>query len=185
MLTRDQAWEILLAQNPDSSLKNHSLMTEAVLRGLARRFGQDADLWGIAGLLHDVDFSHTKENPARHGLMAMDILGDGLPPEALAAIRAHNSEYTGQEPKTQFDYALRCGESVTGLVAANALVRPEGMTGMQPKSLKKKMKEKAFAANVDRERIMDFEKLDLESSEFFQIAIDAVASVAPEVGLEK
>lgn len=183
MISREAALDLLKAQQPDMHLLNHSLQTEAVMRGLAARFGEDAGLWGLAGLLHDVDFSHTKETPEKHGLMAMDILGDALPEEALHAVKAHNSEYTGCTPVSRLDFALRAGESVTGLVSANALVRPEGMAGMKPKSLKKKMKEKAFAANVDRERIREFEKIGLEDGEFFQIAIDAIAPIAAETGL--
>jgi predicted hydrolase (HD superfamily) len=88
-------------------------------------------------------------------------------------------------PQSAFDYALRCGETVTGLIHANALVRPEGMDGMKPKSLKKKMKEKAFAANINRDNIRECEKIGLDQGEFFQIAIDAIAPLAPEVGLVK
>ncbi len=185
MLSRDKALELLHSMNPDEHLVHHALETEAVLRGLADRLGQDPELWGIAGLLHDVDFPATKETPEQHGVMALEILGDSLPPEAVHAIQAHNSEHTGVEPVNGFDYAMRAGESVTGLIAANALVRPGGMEGMKPKSLKKKMKEKAFAANVDRERIRDCEKMGLDMDEFFQIAIDAIAPIADQVGLAK
>ncbi len=185
MLTRENALELLKAQNPDPALVNHSLASEAVMRGLAERFEEDVELWGVVGLLHDVDFAHTKETPERHGLMAMDIIGDKLPEEALYAIRAHNTEYTAVEPKSKMDYALRCGESVTGLVAANALVRPDGIAGMKAKSLKKKMKEKAFAANVDRERIRECDQIGLELGEFFDIAIAAMTTEASVLGLEK
>jgi uncharacterized protein len=184
MISRDAALELLKAQQPDTHLLNHSLQSEAVMRGLAAHFNEDAELWGLTGLLHDVDFSHTKETPDNHGLMAMDILGDNLPEEALHAIKAHNSEYTNCTPESRLDYALRAAESVTGLVSANALVRPEGMSGMKPKSLKKKMKEKAFAANVDRDRIREFEKIEVEAGEFFQIAIDAISPIATETGLK-
>lgn len=183
MITRDQALVLLKEQNPDPHLLNHALQSEAVMRGLAERLDQDQELWSITGLLHDVDFPHTKDAMDKHGLMAMDILGDALPEEALYAIKAHNTEGTGVEPRSDLDWALRAGESVTGLVAANALVRPSGMEGMQPKSLKKKMKEKAFAANVDRERIREFEKIGLEQAEFFQIAIDSMAAIKDQVGL--
>ncbi|MGE4296882.1 MAG: HD domain-containing protein [Desulfovibrionaceae bacterium] len=183
MITRDDAIALLKAQNPDDHLVCHALESEAVMRGLASTLGEDAELWGLAGLLHDVDFPHTKDSPETHGLMAMGILGDALPETALTAIKAHNAEYTRVAPSSRFDYALRAAESVTGLVHANALVRPEGMAGMAPKSLKKKMKEKAFAANVDRERIREYEHLGMEATAFFQVAIDAIAAVAPQVGL--
>ncbi len=183
MIDREQALALLTSFSPDQHLVNHAVETEAVMRGLAGKLGQDPDLWGIAGLLHDVDFPMTKDAPARHGLMAMDILTGKLPDEALQAIRAHNAEHTGQTPETNFDFALRAAESATGLVSANAMVRPERMRGMKPKSLKKKMKEKAFAANVDRGRILECEKLGLELGDFFQVAIDAFEPIAADVGL--
>lgn len=185
MLTRELALDLLDAQNPDMALRTHSLASEAVMRGLARHFEEDVELWGLTGLLHDVDFSHTKDTPERHGLMAMDILTGKLPEQALYAIRAHNTEYTGVEPENRLDFALRCAESVTGLVAANALVRPDGIRGMSAKSLKKKMKEKAFAANVNRERIRECEKIGLELGAFFDIAVAAMTAEAAILALEK
>lgn len=185
MLTRDEALAIFQAQSPDKALFSHCLASEAVMERLADHFGEDKTLWGISGLLHDVDFPHTRETPDKHGVMAMDILENKLPPEALHAIQAHNGEYTGVAAESRLDFALRAAESVTGLVSANALVRPEGMNGMKPKSLKKKMKEKAFAANVDRERIKDCEKIDLDLGTFFGLAIEAMAARAEELGLVK
>ncbi|MBI4705969.1 MAG: HD domain-containing protein [Deltaproteobacteria bacterium] len=162
---------------------SRALEAEAIMRGLARRLGRDEELWGLTGLLHDVDYPHTKEDPARHGLVAMDLLEGKLPQDGLHAVRAHNAERTGTAAETELDFALRCAESVTGLVVANALVRPTRMAGMTPKSLKKKMKEKAFAANVDRQRIAEHEKIGIELGEFLQIAIAAVSGVADRVGL--
>ncbi len=185
MLSRDEALALLKAQNPDHALYTHSLASEAVMRGLAAHFGEDAELWGLAGLLHDVDFPHTKDNPSRHGVMALEIIGDGLPPDLLHAIQAHNEEHTHVAAASRLDFALRCAESSTGLIAANALVRPDGINGMKAKSLKKKMKEKAFAANVDRERIRDCEKIDLDLGAFFDLAVAAMAPIAEELGLVK
>ncbi len=185
MIERHEALELLDAQNPDQGLRTHSLASEAVMRGLAEHFNEDAELWGLVGLLHDVDFAHTKDTPEQHGLMAMDILGRRLPDQALHAIRAHNTEYTGVEPAGRLDFALRCAESVTGLVAANALVRPDGIRGMSAKSLKKKMKEKAFAANVNRDRIRECDKIGLELGAFFDIAVAAMSTEAATLGLEK
>lgn len=185
MLTREQALELLQnAMGHDESLRNHSLQTEAVMRGLAAHLGEDSELWGITGLLHDLDFPKTKSAPERHGLDAAEQLAGQLPEDAIHAIQAHN-EMNGVTPENSFDYALRCGETVTGLVAANALVRPDGMSGMKPKSLKKKMKDKAFARNVNREIIQECDKLGLELGDFLQIAIDRMTEVAPEVGLAK
>ena len=141
MITRDDALALLAASKPEPHLLHHALETEAIMRGLARRLGRDEELWGLTGLLHDLDFPRTKDTPERHGLEAMAALEGKLPAEALHAIRAHNGERTGTAPETELDYALRSAETVTGRVAANALVRPTKMVGMKPKSLKKKMKE--------------------------------------------
>jgi len=183
MLNRDEAYALLTAHITEPMLLAHSLESEAVLRALARELKQDAELWGLTGLLHDVDYATTKDNPARHGLDAAELLDGKLPVEALDAIRAHNCEHTGFAPSSPLDYALRCGETVTGLIHTNALVRPARMEGMDAKSLKKKMKDKAFAASVNRETIGECQKLGMEPAEFFTIAIGAVASVAGEVGL--
>ncbi len=164
---------MLKAQGPDAYLLQHSQASEAIMRALAEHFGEDADFWGITGLLHDLDFPHTKDDMAEHGLKAAEIAPD-LPADMLYAIAAHNSESTGKEPKSRLDKALRCAESVTGLVSAAALVRPDGMAGMQASSLKKKMKDKSFAAAVNRERIRECERVDLELGQFLDIAIKAM-----------
>lgn len=174
MIDRESALALLREFDPEPHMIQHALASEAVMRALARRFGENEDLWGMAGLLHDVDYPLTKETPHEHGLKAMDILGDRVPPEMLYAIRAHNSECTGAEPRERLDFALRAGETITGLVNAAALMRPTGMEGMQVKSLKKKMKDKAFAAAVNRERIKECERMELPLDEFLGIAIDAM-----------
>lgn len=184
MITRDEALALLKAHNDETNLIHHALESEAVMRGLARRLGHDEELWGITGLLHDLDYAATRDNHARHGLDTADMLVGKLPAEALDAIRRHASELNGAEgPQTGFDHALRCGETVTGMVHAGALVRPTRIEGMQPKSLKKKMKDKAFAASVNRDCIRECERIGLDLGEFLQVAIDSVTAIAPEVGL--
>lgn len=185
MLSRDEALALLKSNTPDDHLIHHALQAEAVMRLVAARLNEDENLWALTGLLHDIDFPLTKDTPERHGLLAMDLLADKLPQDALAAIRAHNAEHTGHAPQAALDWALRCSETVTGLVATNALVRPQGMEGMTPKSLKKKMKDKAFAASVNRDNIRECEKIGLELGDFLQIAIDAISPIAAEVGLAK
>jgi len=182
---REHALETLYSEVQDTTLIHHSLETEAVMRGLAARLGADQEVWALAGLLHDLDFEQTRNTPAEHGLISARKLQGRLPEEAVQAVAAHNCEMNGTTAQNTFDYALRCAETVTGLISANALVRPEGMAGMKPKSLKKKMKDKSFAANVDRERIKECEKIGLDLGEFLQIAIEAMQDIAADVGLEK
>ncbi len=182
-ISREQALELLHAHTTEAFLVQHALASEAILEALAAHLGQDVSLWGMTGLLHDVDYAKTAETPEKHGLMACDMLADKMPEEALAAIRAHNGEMNGHMPVTQLDYALRCGESVTGLIVTAALVRPTGIVGMEAKSLKKKMKDKAFAASVSRENIRQCEELGLDLDSFLKLSIAAMADKAKELHL--
>jgi putative nucleotidyltransferase with HDIG domain len=181
MLDRTEALAMITASAPDHLLV-HALETEAVMRALAARLGHDPETWGLAGLLHDLDYPETKDTPEKHGLLTAEALAGKLPEEAVQAIARHN-EMNGNQPESQFDYALRCGETVTGLIHTAALVRPTRMQGMEAKSLKKKMKDKAFAASVCRETIRECEKIGLELGDFLTLAIGAIASIENEVGL--
>ena len=186
MMQRETALKLLDEQKTPPSLRQHALASEAIMRALAARFGENEDLWGITGLLHDLDYPSTAENPSRHGLDTADMLAGQLPDEALAAIRAHSAEMHGMaSPSTRFDYALRCGETVTGLISAAALMRPTGMEGMEPKSIKKKMKDKAFAASVSRENIRQCAEAGLELDDFLALAIEAMRAKSAELGLSK
>ena len=176
MTTREHALELLLAQNPAPHMQRHALDSEAVMRAMAAHFGEDQNLWGLAGLLHDVDYPMTENTPERHGLLARDLLAGHAPDELIRAVAAHNGECTGVMPESRLDKALRPAETITGLVSAAALVRPEGFTGMKASSLKKKMKDKAFAAAVSRERIRECEALGLSLDDFLTLSIEAVSS---------
>ncbi|MDR2893825.1 MAG: HDIG domain-containing protein [Deltaproteobacteria bacterium] len=174
---REAALNRLKEQKPDSNQMQHALNSEAIMRALAARLGEDQDRWGVCGLLHDVDYPHTMNDHPNHGLMAIGLL-QGLPgvDEAMVnAIVAHNSEFSGKEPVSTLDYALRAAETMTGLVYAASLMRPTGMVGMEVKSLKKKFKDKAFAANCRRDRIQECEKCGLSLDEFMDISIKAMS----------
>lgn len=183
MIDRNEALTVLRELAPEPHLVQHALASEAVMRGLARHFGEDEELWGLTGLLHDWDYPRTASNPSRHGLDTAERLTGELPEDALQAIRAHNAECNGSAVHSRLDVALRCGETVTGLISAAALVRPTGMEGMQASSLKKKMKDKAFAASVNREIIRQCTDMGLELDQFLTLAIEAMTPVAAELGL--
>jgi hypothetical protein len=178
MMTREDALALLQEYRPEPHMMQHALASEAVMRALARHFGEDEQLWGLTGVLHDLDYPMTKDTPEEHGFKAAEILAGKIPGQAVDAVMAHNSEYTGLEPKARLDFALRAAEAVTGLVAAAALMRPTGMEGMEVKSLKKKMKDKAFAAAVSRDRIRECERMDLPLDEFLALAIVAMTPAA-------
>ncbi len=184
MISREHAWDLLAGKGQEPHMLHHALETEAVMRGMAGRLGQDEDVWGLAGLLHDLDFHETKDIPEEHALRAAAWLADSLPEDALHAIRAHNGERNGVLPCTKFDYALRCAETVTGLVSAAALVRPTKLEGLGAKSLKKKMKDKAFAAAVNREIIRECEQCGVGLDDFLNDAVASIAKIADQVNLK-
>lgn len=180
MIQRKEALELLAQQGISASLLQHSLASEAVLRALARHFGEDEEAWGLTGLLHDLDYPATAEHPERHGLDGAELLAEKLPEPCLYAIRSHNGELTGCAPISRLDYALRCGETATGLISAAARMRPNGFDGLEPKSIKKKMKDKAFAASVSRDNIRQCADAGLELDVFLALAIAAMAAQANE-----
>lgn len=181
MLNRKEACQLLRDHAITPSLEKHALASEAVLAALGRRLHENEELWALTGLLHDLDFPATANTPEKHGVEAAVVLAGKLPEEALNAIRRHNAEMNGCAPETAFDYALRCGESVTGLIQAAALMRPTGYEGMSVKSVKKKLKDKAFAANVSRENIRQCENLGLSLEEFLELAISAMSNLPPNL----
>lgn len=184
-LSRDEAWSLLEEKVAQPWLRKHSLATEAVMRRLAEHFDEDPEAWGIIGLLHDLDLESIDDDMSRHGLVTAAWLAElGFPAEALAAIQAHNGDLLGLEPCERLDYALTAAESVTGLVVATALVYPsKRVADVQVKSLRKRMREKRFAANVSRERIRHHEQLGLSFDAFATLALEAMTRVAAELEL--
>ncbi|MFC1810524.1 HD domain-containing protein [Patescibacteria group bacterium] len=184
--TLEKAREILQKHLKDPNNLLHSRESEVVMAALAKRLNEDKEKWAIAGLLHDLDWEKTSEEFEKHGMHTMDILkeeGVDVPDDMAHAIQSHNEEYTGIKRESNFDYALAAGESVTGLIYAYALMRPEKLNGMKAKSLNKKFKDRNFAAKVSREMINDIEKTGLERSEFFTIAIQAMQEISDEIGM--
>lgn len=180
--TRDEALALLRSRVRSEYTIRHSLATEAVLRALARRLGQDEHLWGIAGLLHDLDYEDVGGDPQRHGLVAAEMLRSaGLPDEVCDAIIAHNGDSLGIPCRTALDFALTAGESVTGLVFAMALVLPsKSVADVKASSIRKRMREPRFAANVSRERVRHFSGLGLTEEEFLEIAVRAMKEMGDE-----
>jgi uncharacterized protein len=184
MISREEA-VVLLEENIQSvNMKNHCYASEAVLRALARRLGRDAEVWGIAGLLHDIDSEITHADPYTHGPYAAKLLEGKVTSEALDAIVMHNEVATGQERSTEFQHALAAGETITGLITATSLVYPDKkVSSVKVKSITKRMKEKAFAASVRREVIMECEKIGLTLDEFTEISLVAMQEIGDKIGL--
>ena len=184
-MTREQAWDHLQQYVKNQKMIFHSLSSEAVLKALARRLGRDEEKWGLAGLLHDIDVEVTGADPATHALKAEELLRDfNLDEEILDAIRMHNEMATQEERSTEFQHALAAGETVTGLIYATALVYPDKkIADVKAKSVVKRMKQKAFAASVSRENIMECEKIGIPLQEFVEICLGAMKEISEEIGL--
>lgn len=182
---REHAFALLKKYVKNDKMIIHSLSSEAVMRGLARRLGRDEDRWGLAGLLHDIDVEVTNAEPEVHALKAAELLEElQLDEEILDAIRMHNEMATGEERTTEFQHALAAGETITGLIYATTLVYPDRkIAGIKYKSVAKRMKQSAFAASVKRENIMECEKIGIPLEEFIRISVDAMREVHEEIGL--
>jgi putative nucleotidyltransferase with HDIG domain len=163
----------------------HCLASEAVMRKLAARLGEDEDRWGLTGLLHDIDVEVTNADPHVHALKAAELLEDfELDDGMIDAIRMHNDEATGIARSTRFQHALAAGETITGLIYATTLVYPDKkIASVKYKSVSKRMKEKAFAASVKREHILECEQIGIPLDEFIALSVDAMRGIAGEIGL--
>jgi putative nucleotidyltransferase with HDIG domain len=170
---------------PQANMQKHSLATEAIMRVLARRLGRDEYLWGIAGLLHDLDYNETRETMSRHGLVTEQILsGLNVAPEIVRAIKAHNADNLGFARSTEFEHALVCAECITGLIVATTLVYPDKkIAGVRSKSIVKRMKQKEFARSVNRDHIRECELIGIPLEEFAVLSLDAMVEIGTELGL--
>lgn len=182
MPTRDDALELLESWVDGEGLRNHMKSVEAAVRFYARRAGADEDVWGLAGLLHDLDW---EKHPDRHPLVAVEVLrGLGYPEEVLHAILAHRADHTGVNPESELDRTLVACDEITGLITATALVRPNGIADMKPKSVKKKMKDPTFARGVDREDVTrGAELIGVPLDEHVANVIEAMRDAADAIGL--
>ncbi|MDD5291326.1 MAG: HDIG domain-containing protein [Patescibacteria group bacterium] len=190
-VNRQQAEELLDKYVKDDIVKMHCLESEAIMRELAKHFNEDEEEWGIIGLLHDIDWDLTKDNPKEHTVKAVEILKQaGASDFLIETIVSHGygSELCGinqdKARTTKIQHALAAAETLTGLIIASALVQPEKkLASVKLESLKKKFKAKAFAAKCDREIIMECEKIGLSLDEFLAIGLKALQSISDKLGL--
>lgn len=184
-MDRERAIELLEKYIKNERMRNHCYASEAVLRALAQKLGRDADQWGIAGLLHDIDVEITDADPKRHALEAVPILeSEGMDPESVEAIKLHNEEAAGIPRTKELHHALAAGETITGLIVATTLVYPDKkLASVKPNSVVKRMKQKAFAASVNRDTIRECEKIGIPLHEFAELAIHAMQGISTRLGL--
>ena len=184
MLTREEALSLVKKNVKKRNIVFHMIAVEAVMRGLARYFGEDEDLWGLTGLLHDIDYEKIGGDWEKHGVLAGEILKDMVSEEVKRAIKAHNFERTGANPESRMEKALICCDAISGLLVACGLVMPsKKLAEVKVKTVKKKFRDKDFARGADRERILFCEKIDVPKERFFEIALEGLKEYAAEIGL--
>jgi len=190
MINRSKAQELIDKYVTTEWLKLHMRESEVIMRALAKKLGENSDVWGISGLLHDIDYDFVDKDPNRHGVEFENILEKEnleLPVEVVHAIRSHNedSEMIDAKRETKLDYALSASENLSGFLVACALVMPDKkIKSVKVDSVIKKLKkDKAFARAVRRDLIFDIERVGISLEEFVQIALDALCEIDEEIGL--
>ncbi len=181
-MDRTEALALCRDKTEKETTVRHLISVEGVMRGLARRFGEDEDLWALTGLFHDLDQDQTHDDPSRHAHLAAGWLREaGVDERVVNGVLAHAYENHRTDLMSK---AVVHADAVAGLLVAAALVRPQRAVGMKVSSVKKKLKEKAFAPGVNREEVTGVEaSIGLPLDEFLAVCIDGLQLVAPEIGL--
>jgi len=184
MISRKEAFELLTKYVRDDKLIKHSLAVEAILKAMAKMLHEDEELWGLTGLLHDLDYEYTKEEPAKHATVSSQILDGIIPEEAIKAIKAHNYQYTDHIPTTALDRALIAADAVSGLIIATALIMPSmKLSEVKPETLMNKFKDSSFAKKISRKRIELCEDTGFELDMFFDVSLKALQNISDDLGL--
>ena len=184
-MTREHAWALVQEKVKGNFLRTHLLASEAIMRALARHFNEDEEMWGLAGLTHDIDWELTESTPEKHSLVGAEWLKEaGFPAEVIEAVRVHNHTH-GFEPNTLMEKSLWCAEELTGLIAACAFVQPDKkLASVKASSVKNKFKDKAFAKGVNREIISKCESMiGLTLDQLIEIELKAMQDIAGDLGL--
>ncbi len=183
-MNREEAITLIEENVKRRNIICHMLAVEAIMRALARRFGEDEEVWGLTGLLHDIDFDKTQSRPEKHGVLAEEMLRGKVPDDILKAIKAHNYQHTGVMPEERMEKALIASDAISGLIVACALVMPsKKMRDVKLKTVKKKFKAKDFARGVNRDKILLCEEIGLSRDEFFELSLNALKEISEEIGL--
>jgi putative nucleotidyltransferase with HDIG domain len=187
-VTRENAWELLKEYNEDEGHLRHALAVEACMRYFASKSGEDEDIWGLAGLVHDLDWERVSEKePENHTKLAAAVLEEkGYPREVIRAVQAHGWGICSDvEPLSEMEKTLYSVDELTGLVMTTALVRPSrSLSDLSVKSVKKKWKDKRFAAGVDRELIeRGAAMMGIELTDLIDGVIQAMRPIEKDLGL--
>ena len=183
-MTREEALDSVKSNVENKNLIKHMLATEAIMRALARHFGEDEAEWGLAGLLHDIDAELTEGDMRTHSKLGADLVREmGASEAVVRAILCHNEAH-GVPRETRLDKALFCVDPLTGLITAAALVRPDKkLAGLEASSVIKKFRQKGFAAGANREHMTQCREIGLEFDRFIEMGLEAMQAVADDLGL--
>lgn len=184
MISRDEALGLLKKYLRNDKLIAHSLAVEAILRAMAEKRHDDEDLWGLTGLLHDMDFEYTRDEPQKHTIITTQMLEGLLPEEGLDAIKAHNYQHTNKLPVNALDRALIAADAVSGLIIATALVMPnKTLAEVKPSSLMTKFKDSSFASRISRKRVELCADTGFNLEEFLELSLTALQDIADQLHL--
>ena len=181
-MQREEALELVKSKVKNKNLIKHMLAVEAIMRRVAKHFGEDENFWALTGLLHDLDYDVTVNEPEKHSLITVEWLKDyGLDERILYAIKAHPRKV---EPKSKLDWTLFACDPLSGLIVASALMHPtKKLKNLDVQFVMNRFKEKRFAAGAKREEIKECEKLGISLEEFIRLALEGMQSVDEELGL--
>jgi predicted hydrolase (HD superfamily) len=184
--TREDAWALVCEWIEADSLRKHVLGVETAMRAYARKDGEEEELWAITGLVHDLDYERYPDLDTGHPRYALKELEQrGYPPAVIEAVAGH-ADFMEVPRTTRMAKTLYAVDELSGFIAACALVRPTGIEGMKPKSVRKKLKQPSFAAKVDRDQIRrGIDELGVDETEHIQLVIDAMADNADQLGLAR
>ena len=182
-MDRQAVWSLLCEYTKSDSLRKHALAVEACMRAYARKFGEDEDFWGCTGLIHDFDYEMYPNAP-EHPLKGSEILKEkGYPEEVRRAILGH-ADYSGVPRDSRLAAALFACDELAGFITACSLVRPDKIRSLEPRSVVKRMKDKAFARSVNRDDMRrGAEELNVPLEEHIAFCIAAISSIADQIGL--
>jgi len=183
-MTREEALDSVRNNVENVNMVRHMLATEAIMRALASRLGENEEEWGLTGLLHDIDVELTEGDMSSHSKLGADLAREMGASEAMAQAILRHNEAHGVPRETRLDKALFCADPLTGLITAAALVRPDKkLASVEAKSVMKRFKEKSFAAGANREHIASCSELGLDLDGFIELGLKAMQGIAKELGL--
>lgn len=184
MIEKEQAIETVKRNVSDKNLRKHMYAVSAIMKELAIDLNEDTETWELVGLLHDIDYERTEDEPEKHALVSAEMVAGKLPENCCRAIKSHNFKNTGIEPSSNIDYALISADAISGLIVATALVMPDSkLEQVRVESVLKKFDDNSFAKSIDRDRILYCEKLGLNKEEFIRISLRALKKISDKLGL--